>query len=187
MTNLKAGKILLAMHNTNQLSLPMMKGVRKALAYSCQLMGKTTPKQKNWKEVGRVWEVIDASKHPNYMHNAATSTLPTMIPTPGQLKKAFSRKWNPETNKLTFVQHVLGRRMAYDLSGLGNRSNEDIDRLKKSRTHEICREQGWMYTQYEGGRAKLAGEKKGGRGWRCCGNASRTTPAMPYRWARPNT
>jgi hypothetical protein len=54
---------------------------------------------------------------------------------------------------------------AHDLFIVGIRSREDVERIKKSVTHEIDHVNGWQCTKMVGGRCKLQGAKKGNREW----------------------
>ena len=78
MTNLKAGKILLELVNLETMTMAQLGTVRKALAYSYQLMGNTVTKyQDNWSEVYNVWKgVSDAKCAPT------KSCKPSRTPTP---------------------------------------------------------------------------------------------------------
>ena len=133
MTNKKAGKLLLACIQSRKLTMPQLGSVRKSLAYTFQLMGnKVTKKEDNWPEVGRVWESVGQDKCV-----PTKSTLPTCIPTPDDLKKAFTSRWDSGRNRMSFLRSIVARRAASDIFKDGCRPNEDIARLKKSRRAEI--------------------------------------------------
>lgn len=160
MTDHKAKQILLACAQSGELSIPMMTAVRKSMAYAWQLLGKDGDTD-NFPSIKRVWKAVKTSELPS---NPQNTTLPQMIPTPEQLKAAFNSTWNP-TRKLSLLESVVGRRAASDIFLAGARSKEDVDRLKKSRTHQLDYAGGWMRTRFKGGRAKLIGQKKGTREW----------------------
>ena len=182
MSDNKAKKILLACFRSGQLTLPMLKAVRKHLAYAWQLMGRNG-EQSNWPSVPRVWKVISQAQLPSFPER---SPMPKVVPTPEQLKKAFTSKWKPGSS-MSFATTIVARTGALHTLLQGARPNEDMSRIKASRTHRVSYPGGWMCTKYKGGRAKLAGEKKGGREWwawaRCwCpgGEHKRVPPAARY-------
>ena len=95
MTNIKAGKILLELIRSRKLTLPQLELVRKSLAYSYQLMGNRVTKYKrNWAEVTNAWKGVNETKC-----MPTRSNIPTRIPTPEELKAAFTSRWNPAKNK----------------------------------------------------------------------------------------
>ena len=182
MSDNKAKQILLACAQSKKLSLPQMQMVRRSMAYAWQLLGKDSEDKDNFPSIKRVWRVVKQQGCPQSL----TTTLPTIIPTPDQLKQAFNSTWNP-TRKLSFLESVVGRRAAADIFLAGSRSKEDVDRLKKSRVHQVDFAAGWMRTQFKGGRAKLIGQKKGGRDWwmwNVCwcpgGKHQRVNPRAPF-------
>ena len=184
MTNKKAGEIMLECIRSRQLTLPMLGVVRKSLAYSYQLMGyDVTGKQNNWPEVGRAWKAITDEKC-----KPKRSTLPKKIPTPHELKKLFTSRWDARKNTMSFLRSIIARRAAHDILLCGNRPNEDIKRLKESRKHVINEADGWFCTSYERGRSKLSGPKKNTRKWKqyalcwCEGGRHRA----PTLWDRYN-
>lgn len=186
MTNLKAGKVLLACYRSKKLTLPMLDAVRKSLAYSYQLMGhEVTRYKKNWSEVYNVWNAVNEANC-----KAKKSTLPVLIPTPEELKDVFTRKWDPNVNEMPFLESVLARRSAFDIFFSGHRPNKDISKIKKSvgyKKHEINVQEGWMWSAFEGGRSKLAGAKKNSRPWRqwarCwCEGGRHVSPTLAHKY-----
>ena len=165
MTNLKAGKLLLACYRSRKLTLPQLETVRKSLAYAYQLMGKPVTKYKNnWAEVYNVWKAVNEDKC-----KPKRSTLPRLIPTPEELKDVFARKWDPTRNTMPFLKSVVARRAAYDIFFSGHRPNKDVSKLKAGRGrgyHKVDLNEGWMWTKFKGGRSKLSGAKKNSREWR---------------------
>ena len=79
-----------------------------------------------------------------------------------QLKAGFERGWTPD-NALCFMDWCGGQICTHDGVLNGLRAVEDVDRLKKSRTHVCDWANGWMRTAFKGGRAKLHGNKT--RAW----------------------
>ena len=165
MTDNKAKRILLACHRAGKLSFDQMKAVRRCLAYSWQLVGTrkdlVRKDQLNWPSIKRTWKVVKEDQCPS---DPSKKTLPTVIPTPDELKRAWMSSWHPGM-KMSLAKSVVCRRAFFDLFVLGSRSNEDIKRLKESRTHQTNSSAGWQCTRFKGGRAKLFGAKKGTRPW----------------------
>ena len=183
MTNKKAGKILLACIRTRKMTLPQLETVRKSLAYSYQLRGNAVTKyQKNWSEVTNVWKAVDQKKCA-----PTRSNKPRLIPTPEELKAAFTSQWDPSRNKMPFLKSVIGRRAAFDIFFSGHRPNKDIGKLKASRRHEVNEREGWMWTEFKGGRSKLSGPKKSSRKWKqwavCwCKDGRHVAPTLRERY-----
>ena len=183
MTDRKAWEVMLECILSAKLTLPMLGAVRKSLAYTYQLMGNpVTKEQDNWREGGRAWKT--ASKERCV---PTTSTKPTCIPTPTQLRELFRTRWSRERNKVSFLKSVLSRRASIDIFWCGNRPNEDCGkRLKESRKHYFNLEAGYHWTDYKGGRAKLSGPKKNSRKWKqytpCwCSDGKHISPTLRDR------
>ena len=81
-------------------------------------------------------------------------------------KAAFTRAWDPQTNKMSLLKWIIARRAAKDLILCGHRPNSDCGKMKDSVTHVFNIEEGWCYTDWFGGRSKLTGAKKNSRKWR---------------------
>lgn len=181
MTDIKAGKILLALIRSRKLTMPQLELVRKSLAYSYQLMGnRVTKYQKNWAEVTNAWKAVNGA---NCV--PTKSNKPTLIPTPEELKTAFTSRWNPAKNKMSFLKSVIGRRAAFDVYFSGHRPHSDIRKLKKSRDHKLNVAEGWLSTGFT--RSKLSGPKKNSRKWRqwavCwCKNGKHASPTLAQRF-----
>ena len=181
-TDIKAGKILLHLVNLETLTVSQLEVVRKSLAYSYQLMGHAITKYNtNWPEVRKVWKAVrDKDCAPT------KSTKPKRIPTPEELKAAFTQHWHPEKNEMTFVQWIIARRAAYDTLFCGHRPNKDMEKMKVTRRHHI-HARGWCWTDFKDGRSKLVGPKKNSRDWKqfavcwCTGGRHRT-PTLRDRY-----
>ena len=89
-----------------------------------------------------------------------------IIPTCDNLKDAFTKGYDAACG-VSFVLWVTGLLAAYCWSIWGSRSNVDLNSLKTSVVHDHNTNQDWASTSYDGGRNKLAGNKKGNRPW-CC-------------------
>ena len=182
MTNKKAGRVLVACVLAKTLTLPQLKVVRKSLAYTYQLMGnEVTDKKNNWSSVYHVWRGVSEK---NCVPKR--STKPKVVPNPEDLKRAFTTSWSPDS-QMPFLKSVIARRAAFDIFVSGCRPNEDTKRLKNSRTHCIDVEEGWCWTDYKGGRAKLRGAKKNTRPWKqwavCwCKGGKHKSPTLRERY-----
>ena len=178
MSDNKAKQLLLAAFKSKKLTFPMLEAVRKALAYSWQLRGGDP--DGNWPGTKKVWKVIKAGQRNLPQTTPQSSTLPRRIPTTDQLKAALLCEWTPD-NPWNFVCHCVGRVTFWDNMVWGLRPREDVKRVKKSRTHRQNNAEGWQATKFQGGRAKLFGEKKGNRPWWlwrpcCCPNSKHVPP-----------
>ena len=67
---------------------------------------------------------------------------------------------------MSLVDWSRGEVAAWDWGVLGCRSQEDLKRIKNGKSHGYDRQEGWAFTGYDGGRAKLAGKKAGTRPWK---------------------
>ena len=159
LTNTRARTLYNAIYKKRRLTVHQMIVVRKAFAYAFELSGGTPGG--NFPAVKEIWKLVQSSQCADRKHKV----LPDRIPTMTQLKKAFTTEWKPK-GKTTLVAHMLGCVAAYDWGCFGMRSNEDMSRVKKSRNHHADWERGWQATEFQGGRAKLHGVKKGSRPWR---------------------
>ena len=115
----------------------------------------------NYPGVKEVWKVVREEN----LADKINHVKPVRIPTPPELKKAFNKEWTPDSS-MSLIEHCTGLIKAYDWALFGLRSVEDIKRVKKSRKHSHNWEEGWQCTTFVGGRAKLAGAKKGNRPWK---------------------
>ena len=107
-----------------------------------------------------VWHIVRESE----LADALATVVPRRIPTVRDLKVAFTKDWTTDS-PLNLMEYSSGLVCAYDAFLNGLRSNEDVDRLKKSRDHTSDWANGWQCTSFAGGRAKLCGAKKGSRAW----------------------
>lgn len=107
-----------------------------------------------------VWQIVRQSE----LADALATVVPRRIPTVRDLKVAFTKDWTTD-HPLSLMDYSSGLICAYDGFLNGLRSNEDIDRLKKSQEHSHDWTNGWQCTSFAGGRAKLCGAKKGSRPW----------------------
>ena len=159
LTDFQAHALLFDVYKRRNLTMPQMTVVRKSLAYAYELTGGTPGG--NFRGVKKVWEIV----RPTALPKSTTTTLPEYVPTPEELKTAFTQKWTPESG-MPYVKHCSGLVAGYHWSLFGLRSREDIDRVKRSVTHQVNWKAGWVCTDFVGGRAKLCGVKKGTRPWK---------------------
>ena len=158
MTDNKAKRIFYACYKTGNMTEPMLRAVRKTLAYAYELKG-GEPLQ-NWPSIKGVWQTFKLCNLPK----SEMSQKPELIPTPQQLKRAFTTEWNPDC-PMVFAVWLVGLIAAFDSFVNGLRSNEDISRVKNSPRHVYNWDAGWECSEFDGGRAKLCGNKKGTREW----------------------
>ena len=91
LTSAQAKTIMFDIWKKKSLTFPQMKVVRKSLAYAFELSGGAVPKG-NYPGVNEVWDVVREDLLPE----SQTTTLPQRIPTPEELKRAFTKDWSPE-------------------------------------------------------------------------------------------
>ena len=158
--NSQAKTIIWDIWKKRGLTYPQMKKVRQALAYAYELSGGSKPGG-NFQGVSQVWKNV----HPDQCVESSTTTLPQSIPTPAELKVAFTQQWNRQ-HPWCLMRYLQGLVQSYDLFVFGIRSREDIDRVKKSTQHHHNWKRGWQATSFLGGRCKLQGVKKNTRPWK---------------------
>ena len=158
MSNSKAFQIFWTLYKKRCLTLAQTNVVSKALAFAYELKGGEP--LGNWQGVKQVRAQIVVSK----LADAKGRVIPVNIPSVEQLAGSFNKGWTSEST-MTLIEHTSGVICANDCFLNGLRSNEDVDRLKKSRDVTLDAANGWMRTGFHGGRAKLCGTKKGTRPW----------------------
>ena len=179
MTNSRAKTIFWQVYLKKSLTVTQTDVLRKALAYSYELCG-GEPKG-NWKGVKGVADLV----RPELLPGRKAKVVPERIPPVKDLKAGFEKEWSPES-PWCLVKWSSGLVAAHDCFLNGPRSEEDVDRLKKSRDHVNDFENGWQRTAFKGGRSKLCGAKKGTRAWSlwtgcfCTGGKHRGPPADFY-------
>ena len=158
LTDAQAKTIFLACYTGKRLTLPMLTAVRKSFAYAYELTG-GEPKG-NYDGVKDVWTIVREATLPQ----VTMSQKPTRIPDPPDMKRSFRKEWNP-AHPWCLMKFLGGTVAANDVFCFGLRSREDVDRVKKSFTHEFDWEKGWQCTSFKNGRAKLSGNKRDTRPW----------------------
>ena len=155
LTNAKARKIMFAVIESNKLNLDQLKIVRKAFGYAWKLhTGKTEDQQedKNWPCMARIWKTID----PGGLPGKNKVKEPLRVPTVRELETAFKKPWTPD-HPWKLGKFVQGTIAAYDTFIWGCRGFEDHDRIKKSAKHVVRASEGYITTEYKGGRCKTPG------------------------------
>ena len=155
LTNHKVKRIMFDVIDSNKLTLGQLKHVRRSLGYAWKLnMNKTQDQEseKNWPCMARVWKTIEHGEVPKPIREKKVM----IVPKPDQLERAFKRQWTPD-HKLNLGQFVQGTVAAYDTFIWGCRSIEDHNRIKQSRKHTVVPGEGYIKTDYKGGRCKSPG------------------------------
>ena len=175
LTSRQAGQVLYKCYQSGKFTISQMKQIKKVLAYAWSLDGGEPGK--NYPHIPGIWEIVmEKECHPQKKH-----ILPTKIPLPEDLRKAFTKAWPGPECGMSLVDWSRGLLIAWDWCVLGARAKEDLKRIKNGEEHAHNRREGWGYTELKGGRAKLAGRKKGTRAWRAwricmCLNEHRALP-----------
>ena len=163
-TDNKAKRVLYACYKSGQLTYSQLRDVRKALSYLHELKnGGDVNKQQNWPGVKGVWKTFRFVP-PTPVRQTENSNVPLIIPSPQDLKTAFTTPWTPET-KMKFTDWIVGQTAAWDWAVCGARSQEDMDRIKKAPRHVLNVRERWCASRFDYGRCKLTGTKKGTRQW----------------------
>ena len=159
LTDRMAGEIIEKVYESKKVGLAQLKQVRHSLSYAYYL---TTGKGgDNYTEVKAQWRSFSLKDLPDVRR----PLLPKRIPTPKNLKEAFTKPWTPNHpwNLVTFITGVLS---SNDTHVFGLRPNVDIKKVKDSKSHYINANEGYGLTDMVGGRSKLHGPKRGTRPWR---------------------
>ena len=159
MTDKIAGEIVERVYDSRKVSVDQLKQVRHSLSYAYYLV--TGKGGENFPEVGAQWRSFALKDLPK----AKRPLKPTRIPTPQNLKKAFTTPWNREGGT-SLANHMSGVMSSYDTHVFGLRPNVDIKKVKQSTTHCINVNEGYGWTEMLGGRSKLHLSKRGTRPWK---------------------
>ena len=174
-----AGEIIERVYLSKKVGLDQLKQVRHSMSYAHYL--RTGVGGKNFPEVKAQWRSFKLSGLPGVKRPVKA----TRIPTPVNLKKAFTRQWSIES-ELNLPTHMMGVQTTYDTHVFGLRPNVDIKKVKDSRIHEINMNDGYGRTQMVEGRSKLHLHKRGTRPWWCyrvclCKNKHKTPTSRQMR------
>ena len=160
MTNRLARDIMFKCIQSRALTYDQLRAVRKSLAYTKELTGGKAGD--NWKGVAVAWDTMNREHLPSKFRNL----LPQKIPTPHQLKKAWTTDYN---RQWPLGKFCVGNLAAFDTFIIGVRANTDTTRIKKASVHEENIDEGWCCSKYKGGRAKLGnGKYRDWWAWRMC-------------------
>ena len=176
LTNKMAGEIIERVYESKKVGLDQLKQVRHSLSYAYYLTeGKGGD---NFDEVKAQWRSFSLKDLPGVRR----PLLPVRIPTPENLKRAFTSPWTTDHAK-TLVEFEAGVLCSHDTHIFGLRPNVDIKKVKDSRSHFINSNEGYGFTDMVGGRSKLHGPKRGTRPWRVyrtcfCKGKHRSPPEM---------
>ena len=157
MTNNAAGEILERVYESGAVSWRQLAQVRHSLSYSYYL--RTANGGSNWPEVRAQWRSFSLAKLPK-----TRSLMPTRIPTPQNLKEAFTKPWSKD-HPLSLANFMTGVLASYDFHVFGLRPNVDTKKVKDSFTHDINGNEGYGRTAMVEGRSKLHLTKRGTRPW----------------------
>ena len=152
MTDKTAGAIIEKVYLSKKATIFMLRQVRHTLSYSYYL--KTGMSEDNWPEVTSQWKSFDFETLPKTARNLVAKR----IPTPENLKEAFTKPWTPE-HPWSLFDFVVGGTAAHDYFVFGARPRVDLDKIKFSKRHVINANERYGYTEMKGGRSKLSGNK----------------------------
>ena len=158
LTNAKVRRIMFAIIDSYKLTIDQLRTVRKSFAYAWQLFKHKTDDQQaddNWPCMKKTWKTRDDLRQKQKTY----TTLPERVPTPVELKTAFTKTWTPD-HPFSFAKFCQAVPAAYDTFLWGCRSNEDHDRIKRSRSHVVRPSEGYLSTEYDGGRCKSPGHPR---------------------------
>ena len=158
MTNKVAGEVLERCFESKLFSVDQMKQIRHSLSYSYYL--RTGKPQSNWPEVIAQWKSFGNLKS----LPKGKQKMPTKIPSPRNLKRAFTTQWTPDS-PWSLAKHMTGVIACWDSDVFGLRPQVDMNKVKKSRNHVIVPTDGYGKTEMVEGRSKLHMAKSGTRPW----------------------
>ena len=161
LSSLQAGTIMRNCYKAGA-TKSQLETIRKTLSYAFQL---TTGLDGNYEDVGIAWSAFD----PRKFKAPTQSVMPVRIIPPRRLADAFTTEWSPNCG-MDLPAWCVGENITWDWCINGDRPIVDLKKMKFSNVHEICAAEGWMRTEFVGGRSKLE-NKKGTRDWwgyRCC-------------------
>ena len=134
--------------------------VSKLLSYIHQLQ--TGEAKGNFKKVRQCWDHFDEDRFAEPTQRVRA----IHIIRPEYLKKAMLKEWTQETC-VPYKLWCLGFLIVYDWCINGCRPKVDLGRVKSSKDTQIFPAQGFMFSEMDGGRAKIEGIK-GTRAWKTC-------------------
>ena len=157
-TDKMAGQIIERVYLAKRVGVSQLKQVRHMLSYAHYLT--TGVAADNYPEVKAQWKSFKLSTLPGVKR----PLKPTRIPTPKNLKAAWTKQWTPNCG-MSLTNFTVAGLASYDTHIFGLRPNVDMKKVKDSRLHEINLEERYGYTEMVDGRSKLHGNKRGTRPW----------------------
>ena len=169
-----AGNIIERCYESRKIGVDQLKQVRHSLSYAYYL--RTGRQGENFPEVNAQWKDFDLKTLPA----VKKFKKPKKIPTPNNLKVAFTKQWNSE-HADSLASFTVGCIAAWDTHVFGLRPNVDIKKVKDSVVHDISANEGYGWTEMVDGRSKLHLQKAGTRPWRvfrvcCCKEGKHSSP-----------
>ena len=159
LTDKMAGSIIERLYESGKVGLDQLKQVRHSMSYAYYLT--TGLRGENYPEVYAQWRSFDMRMLPK----VRKPVKPTRIPTPANLKVAFTTQWTPQ-HPWSFVRFILGLLCAWDSDVFGLRPNVDTKKVKESTSHDVNPNEAYAWTEMKGGRSKLHNQKRGTRPWK---------------------
>ena len=168
-----AGNIIERIYESGKVGLDQLKQVRHSLSYAHYLQ--TGQQGENFTEVYAQWKTFNLKSLPA----VRKPKKPKRIPTPENLKEAFTKPWTPQ-HPWCLATFTTGLLSAWDTDVFGLRPNVDVKKVKDSIVHDINPNERYGWTDMKGGRSKLHGQKRGTRPWKvfrvCCCKDQHTSP-----------
>ena len=160
MTDRRAGEIIEKVYESKKVTIAQLAQVRHSMSYSYYLQ--TGIGGENWPEVKSQWRSFRLASLPK----TVKPLKPTRIPTPQNLRVAFTTQWKPSC-EISLSEFMVGQLTCWDFHVFGMRPNVDLKKLKNSTNHDININEGYGRTQMVDGRSKLHLSKRGTREWWC--------------------
>ena len=161
LTKEQAAKVLFKCYKSKKFTYSQMRTIKKTLSYAYQLQGGIPGK--NFETIPGVWLIV--REEGGTTKPQEHFCLPTRVPLPAELKKAFTTEYREECG-WCYVDWNRGLLETWDWGVLGTRSVEGMKRIKTGKQHGIDHREGWGWTALNGGRPKLCVARKGIRQWR---------------------
>ena len=158
-----------------------LENISKTFSWGYQLK---TGKEGNFEEVSDQW----TTQFNKQRFGAPTQSLKAEVCLPPELVEvAMTTEWTPDCG-WPYPRWSVGYLLGHDYFMLGSRRKEDLKRIRDSRSHEICPEAGYNWTQMVGGRCKQSKnyEVKEWRAWRTCSCPGGKHKGLPFKDYRKN-
>ena len=177
LTGTQASGILEKVADAKGTSYSQVRKVSATLSYLYQIQ---TGNKGNWPEVKKMLDSYDKED----FQNIGPSSKASVVPTPEKLKEAFTKPWS-RASGWSLGKFCTGLLACWCWAVMGCRPRCDLGSLKTSDRHTVNSKDGWAYTEFDGGRNKLAGNKK--RAWNgyfvcTCKNGIHRGPPVDFEW-----